>query len=144
MAKALHDLVATCLPTGNWRLTLIKEWPIIFGPLSSRVFIESITDTTLVLGVSDACLMQELYVLSPLILSTVQKSIGNSFIKQVRLKRTHMVTYQKPYKKMHISYPIKSVTLTHAETYALECIVDSELKEALRMYCIRCHQERET
>ncbi len=144
MAKALHDLVAACLPSGGWRLTLLKEWPTIFGPLSSRVSIESITDATLVLGVSDACLMQELYLLSPLILSTVQKSIGNGYIKQVRLKRTQMVTYQKPYKNMHIAYPKKSVALTRAEAHALECIDDSELKEALRMYCIRCHQERET
>src|SRR5438874_293600 len=35
MAKALHDLVALCLPTENWRLMLIKEWPTIFGPLSN-------------------------------------------------------------------------------------------------------------
>lgn len=144
MVKALHELVASCLPIENWRITLIKEWPTIFGPLSSRVSIEAITDATLVLGVSDACLLQELYLLSPLIVSTIQKSIGNNFIKQVRLKRTEIVSYQKPIKKMHNARIIKTVSLTRTELHALECVRDVELKEALRSYGIRCHQERET
>lgn len=143
MAKALHDLIALCLPQDSWRITLMREWPTLLGPLSNRVSIEAITDATLVLGVSDACLMQELYLLSPLIVTTVQKSIGNSYIKQVRLKRTEIVTHQKLYTTSPRSSVKKAVSLTRSEAHALESINDTELKEALRMYCIRCHQERE-
>jgi hypothetical protein len=143
MAKTLHELIATCLPTDNWRLTLIKEWPTIFGPLSARVSIEAVHDTTLVLGVSDACLMQELYLLSPLIVSTIQKTIGSSVIKQVRLKRTEMSMKHKPSKTMSVQHTKKTVLLTRAETHALECVRDLELREALKNYCMRCHQERE-
>ena len=143
MAKALHDLIALCLPQDSWRITLMREWPTLLGPLSNRVSIEAITDATLVLGVSDSCLMQELYLLSPLIVTTVQKSIGNSHIKQVRLKRSEIVTHQKSYTSSQRSSVKKAVSLTRSEAHALESINDAELKEALRMYCIRCHQERE-
>lgn len=144
MAKALHEIIATCLPTNNWRLMLIKEWPTILGPLSNRVSIESIHEGTIVLGVNDACLMQELYLLSPLIVSTIQKTIGNSYIKQVRLKRTEMTVYQSR-SSQTIQRPCaqKTVSLTRVETHALECVNDLELREALKKYCIRCHQERE-
>jgi len=142
MTKALHELVATCLPTDNWRFTLMKEWPTIFGPFSNRVSFEAVHDETIVLGVSDACLMQELYLLSPLIVSTIQKTIGNMTIKKVRLKRTEVVTHQKQHTKMAQQNAKKPISLTRAELHALECIADAELKEALRRYCIRCHQER--
>lgn len=143
MTKALHELVANCLPADNWRFTLMKAWPTIFGPFSNRVSFEALHDTTMVLGVSDACLMQELYLLSPLIVSTIQKTIGTCSINQVRLKRTEFVTHQKNGTPMHRSHTAKPVSLTRAELHALECIADTELKEALRNYSIRCRQERE-
>lgn len=144
MAKALHEIIATCLPTDNWRLMLIKEWPRILGPLSSKVSVESIHDGTIVLGVNDACLMQELFLLSPLIVSTIQKTIGNSYIKHVRLKRTEMMIYQKKSsQKTERPCAQKAVSLTRVETHALECVTDLELREALKNYCMRCHQERE-
>ena len=140
--KALHNLVALCLDGNDWRLTLLKEWPNIFGPLSSRVVLESVSETILVLGVSDACLMQELYLLSPLILSTIHKSLGNTSIQKVRFKRTEMRSYKKKMEQHHTHHPVKSVTLTRAEDHALALVHDSELKEVLRQYCIRCHRER--
>jgi hypothetical protein len=143
MTKTLHELVAACMPADNWRFTLIKEWPTIFGPFSNRVSFEAVHDDTMVLGVSDACLMQELYLLSPLIVSTIQKTIGNTHIKKVRLKRTDLVTHQKQRNTMPKPRITKTISLTRAELHALECISDPELKEALRSYCIRCHQERE-
>jgi hypothetical protein len=143
MTKSLHELVASCLPADNWRFTLMKEWPTIFGPFSNRVSFETVHEDTMVLGVADACLMQELYLLSPLIVSTIQKTIGTLHIKKVRLKRIDSVTHQKQRNPMKKSRIPKSVSLTRAELHALECITDAELKEALRSYCIRCHQERE-
>lgn len=143
MVKALHELVATCLPTDNWRFTLMKEWPTLFGPFSDRVTLEAVRDNTMILGVADSCLMQELYLLSPLIVETIQKTVGTSVIKQVRLKRTDGIMRQKKYTQLPTYTPKKQVSLTRAELHALELINDTELKEALRNYCIRCHQERE-
>lgn len=145
MAKSLQELLAYCLPQGtdNWRITLLDKWPTIFGPLSNRVMIESMYEDTIVLGVTDACLMQELYLLSPLILQTIQKSLGNSTIKQVRFKRAAIIKFQKNMQSVPIVAPRKKVKLTSAELHALDCIEDNQLKEALRLYCIRCHQERE-
>lgn len=143
MTKSLHELVASCLPASNWRFTLMKEWPTIFGPFSNRVSFEAVHDDMMVLGVADACLMQELYLLSPLIVSTIQKTIGNTTIKKVRLKRTDGITHQKKRNTMKKPRTLKPISLTRAELHALDCIADLELKEALRSYCIRCHQERE-
>jgi|GEM_PF-296792 len=142
MLKPLHDILSACLNTDNWRMTLIKEWPTIFGPFSNRVNIESISDNTIVLGVNDSCLMQELYLLSPLILHTIQKSLGNDTIKQVRFKRTEVKTFQQHKRPMPVIKTETPVTLTAAESHALRGIQDPQLQEALRIYCIRCHRAR--
>lgn len=140
--KALHDLVAGCLNTNDWRLTLLKAWPTIFGPLSHRVVLESVSETTIVLGVFDACLMQELYLLSTLILNTINKLLGTS-IQKVRFKRAEMRPHKKDRHSPETSYMLKPVTLTRAESHALATIQDHELQEQLRRYCVRCHRERE-
>lgn len=142
MAKSLQDLIAHCLKTDNWRLQLIKEWPTIFGSLSNKVFVETITDSTLILGVSDSCLMQELYFLSPLVLSTVQKSLGNCSIKQIRFKKAEIYARKSSQRHFQIRRPTKTIVLTSAEQFALNRIEDQELREALRMFCVRCHQEQ--
>lgn len=141
--KALHDLISDCLSTNDWRLTLLKAWPTIFGPLSNRVILESVSETTLVLAVADACLMQELYLLSPLILSTIHKSLGNKKIQKVRFKRTEARSFKKERQQKMIPYSTKPVSLTRAESHALAMIQDRELQELLRMYCMRCHRERD-
>lgn len=144
MLKPLHEILAQCLNTDNWRLTLIKEWPTIFGPFSSRVSIESVYDTTILLGVNDACLMQELYLLSPLILQTIQKSLGNDTIKQVRFKHTELKVMHTRKRPLVAASSDMPVALTAVEVHALDVIKDPQLQEALRRYGMRCHRERKS
>lgn len=141
MIKNIKDLLPALLKTDNWKLTLLSQWHTIFGPLSSKVHLEKIHEDTLVLGVQDSCWLQELYLLSPLLLKTINETLDQPRIKQLRFKTIGIVK-QKPIvspKKVTIK---KEVVLTQEERIVLKNIKDPQLEHALKNFLIRCYQER--
>ena len=71
MAHYLKDLLRTFIaPEKNWKTELLHKWTDIIGSLNSKVYIEKIYDDTLILGVFHSCWMQELSLLSPLLIKT--------------------------------------------------------------------------
>lgn len=141
MSTHIKQLLSQCLQSDNWRMQLLKNWPTIVGPLSSRVSIEKIEGSTLTLGVTDSCWLQELYMMSSLLLATINQTLDQPYIKQLRFKTAGYVRTAKN-KNEGAFCTIKQVQLTHAERYALEQITNLELRKALEAFCIRCHRER--
>ena len=142
MAKKIGNLIRNILPVkNNWKLQLLQNWDSIFGNLSTKVHLEKVTDDTIVLGVIDACWMQELYMLSHILLKTINEKLDQPRIKKLRFKR---VGNPKQYK--HLKAPprkkeAKPVVLSSAEEQALNTIEDPELRTVLKKFLIRCYQE---
>ena len=88
MATNLKELLNTLInPSNNWKTDLLYRWKDIIGPLHSKVRIEKIHNDILVLGVFHSCWMQELYLLSPLLITTINEKLDQPYIKQIRFKQ---------------------------------------------------------
>ena len=139
--RTLKNIVQTLkyLPN-NWKTKLLAEWADIAGELQTHVSLEKITDDTVILAVTDSCWLQELYLLSPLIKSLINKKLTEPRIKHIKL-------YQKKQSQKIVSeiqptpsIPSVDVPLTQSEKKALECIEDTELQKVLKLFRDRCLQ----
>jgi hypothetical protein len=141
MANDLKHLLETLInPEKNWKTDLLYRWKEIIGPLNSKVRIEKIHEDTIILGVFHSCWMQELYLLSPLLIKTINEKLDQPYIKQIRFKqvslkkeKTKTVTTQKIRKK--------EVSLSKEDERTLAKIADPTLRDALKAFRIRCYQE---
>lgn len=124
----------------DWKFKLIKHWPEIIGTLSSKVTLEKVNDDTIVLGVYDSCWMQELYLLSPVLISSINKKLDAPHIKQVRFKQAGRKKEKKIQKKAPV-IPQQEINLSSREKEALNDVKDPLLREALKAFRIRCYRE---
>ena len=87
MTRPLKDFIHTFIQKHNdWKIKLAQEWESTLGQLSAHVTLEKIDNDTAILGVYDSCWMQELYLLSPLLLKTINTTLDQPYIKQQRRK----------------------------------------------------------
>lgn len=144
MVRSLSDCVRAVLPEQHtWKVQLLSSWDRIMGGLGTKVRLEKIEGDTLVLGVPDACWMQELYLLTPIILANINKNLDQARIKQLRFKRAG--TYARPQrvaKDKLTSVERAQRTLTAHEERALDKIEDQQLREALLCFLRRCDREK--
>jgi len=145
MAKSLKScLQKTFTSSQKWKYKLLSDWTSIIGPLSSKVRIEKIVGSTVILGVYNSCWLQELYLLSPLLIQTINKSLDNSPVKELRFKR--VTVYKKPTRKQFgaksKSQECSDVCLTSVQEQALDTIADKELQAALKKFLNKCCREK--
>jgi hypothetical protein len=128
----------------KWKYQLLSNWQNIFGKMSDKLYLERINDDTLVLAVYDACWMQELYTLSPLLITTINKIFDKPYINHLKFKRAGIRKKKEPFKK-HEPYITKQMVyhLTAREEKALASVKDEQLAQALRDFLMRCYQERQ-
>jgi len=144
MAHDIKNIINTILGNKNsWKIKLLRNWPDIIGNLKNKVRIERIIDETLILGVYDSCLLQELYLLSPVLLKTINEKLENTPIKKLRFKQAGIKKVKKV-KSNKIRREIKkTIELTAKENKTLKKIKDPDLKNALKKFLIRCHKEKD-
>lgn len=144
MAKQLGDLVATLFhQSHDWKIALLSAWPDIVGPLASKVQVEKIMEDTLVVAVKDSCWLQELYLLTPVLLKTINKTLDQPRIKNLRFKIADSSVKEIKKRENVVQQPVpKKIYLSPAEQATLEKISDKELRQALRQFLVRCYQER--
>lgn len=120
-----------------WHTIVLKEWATIVGDLHTRMRLEKIEKSTLIVGVYDSHWMHELHILSSVIIDTINSYLGNRYIKAIRFK---LITPHKPIieTKNHKTVTKKNISLTYREEHALKNINDPELQEALKQYLLRC------
>jgi len=70
----------------SWKIGLFNKWPEIMGTLSTHVSIEKIQDDSIILGVQNSSWLQELYLMGPTILETINKSLDQPRFKTIRFK----------------------------------------------------------
>ncbi len=98
-------------------------------------------DDTLIIGVLDSCWLQELYLLSPLLIQTINEKLDRPRIKKLRLKAVGItdkkVKKEAPKKKL----AHRIVQLCPREQETLNKIEDEQLRQSLKDYLIRCYRE---
>lgn len=144
MAQPIKQLIHSVFDKpDNWKIDLLRNWDTIIGSLNTKVYLEKIGDDTLVLGVSDSCWLQELYLLSNVILQVINEKLDRPRIKQLRFKKIGIrpekkAAYVKPKPRSRVKR-----ALTPKEKSALTHIKDVQLQQALEDFLIRCYQEQE-
>ncbi len=138
MKHLLHDLFDH---KENWKITLLKNWPDILGNLSTKVHLEKINNDSLVLGISDSCWLQELYMLSPLLIRTINKKLDEPRIKSLRFKKVGIKKETKKRAVERKKAPFIAPPLSPKEKKALANIKDPDLYKEIQSFLRRCQQE---
>ncbi len=126
----------------SWKIALLNKWPDIMGNLSKHVSIEKIHDDSITLGVQNSSWLQELYLMGPTILDTINKSLDQPRFKTIRFKQRANAPRKK---KKEYGSPLEDnepVVIAASEQRALDRITDSDLKEVLHSFLVRCHREK--
>jgi hypothetical protein len=141
MALCIKELLhAIIRPDKDWKTFLLYQWDTIVGSLHDKVRIEKIYDDTIILGVFHSCWIQELYILSPLLLKTINEKLDQPYIKQIRFKqisKKKIVTH----KQRNAAVQKKEVQLTKKDELSLAKVTDPALRDALKAFRMRCYQE---
>ncbi len=125
----------------NWKHYLMANWDHIVGAIAHHARIEKIENDTLIIGVYDSAWLQELYMLSPILLNKINQSLEKPYLKKIRLKhaaKKRCFGNKKKPLRQEIA-PIQRA-LTPREKCALQKISDDELSRALTNFLMRCHQ----
>lgn len=141
MAINLKELLQSVInPKKSWKTDLLYRWKDIIGPLHTKVRIEKITQDTIFLGVFHSCWMQELYLLSPLLIKTINEKLDQPHIKDIRFKQ---VSLKKDILKSPAAKIVqrKEIVLSKQDESELAKITDPLLREALRTFRMRCYRE---
>lgn len=141
MAIHLKEFLQALInPEKSWKTDLLYKWNEIIGPLHSKVRIEKVYDDTLVLGVFHSCWMQELYLLSPLLIKTINEKLDQPYIKQIHFKHVGLKKLKKNIKPT-MAKKKKEIVLTQEDERTLAKIADPALRDVLKAFRIRCYQE---
>lgn len=144
MAIAVKDIIPKLLNQKlDWEQRLMQQWPTIVGSLQTRIRLEKIYDATVVIGVYESHWMQELYLLSSVILDGINDFLGERRIEAVRFvlveERPKTVRWMHRAKQFHAVQP-DDRALTDLQKNALLDIRDEELKDALVQFLARTRQ----
>lgn len=144
MIKPINCLLKDILePEVRWKIDILNNWEHIVGPISAHAHIEKITKDTIILGVYDACWLQELHHLSGTILQSINTHIDAPRIKQVRFKQVGKPkALNKEKSSNHFIQTPKQCTLSSKHQDALNTLTDKDLAKALRKFWYCCVQER--
>lgn len=139
--QSFKTLVDTLLThnTHTWQIRLARDWGTIVGDLHIRICLKKIQDTTVIIGVYDSHWMQELFMLSRVIMRRINEKLGNAYVTQLRFQLIEPHISQPPKKSAVTAAPIKrSITPAHAQ--AIQQIKDDQLQEVLKSFYMRCAQ----
>ncbi|MGB8367130.1 MAG: DciA family protein [Candidatus Babeliales bacterium] len=142
MAQHIKTFLYTLVSSENsWKHQLLQNWHTIFGNLSTKITLEKVYDNILVLGVLDSCWMQELYLLSPLLLNKINENLDQPYVKQVRFKQAGIKRDKKQLTTQKKIIHKKQFYLSPIEERALKKINDPQLRNVLKAFRMRCQQE---
>ncbi|MFC1842708.1 DUF721 domain-containing protein [Candidatus Dependentiae bacterium] len=145
MAQNIKNVINTVFSKQNsWKIKLLQNWPSIIGKLKSKVRLEKINKDSLVLGVYDSCWLQELYLLSPILLKKINEKLENQQFKRLRFKQVGIKKNKQQKKPIKQEIEISVTKLTKREEETLQKIKDPDLCQALRDFLIKCQNGQES
>lgn len=124
-------------PESDWKINLLKNWNDIVGSLQTRTRLERIQDDILIIGVYESHWMQELFLLSRVIIKTINNFLGAQRIKNLKFK---LVEEKKKSRKIikSTSIPLREIRLNYEQKKSLEKITDDQLRLSMHNFLIRC------
>ena len=142
LKRVIHELLD---PSKDWRFYLLTHWNAIMGSLAARVRLEKIElaqgQAILFLGVYESVWLQELHMLSAVLIRSINNKLGQPYIKQVRLSLViKQQDRSKKYEKTMTSYSVAKTVLTEKEQKALSTISNSDLQKTLHTFLLRCSE----
>lgn len=143
MAAPIKTVLDTLLNRqDNWQLQLLSHWPSIIGSMKANVQLLKIYNDTLVIGVMDSCWLQELYLLTPVLLRQINEKLDKPRITALRFKALGIKEKSIKRNIDHRTCLIKNVQLNAQEKERLASIKDEQLRESLKQYLLRCYREK--
>ncbi len=142
MTQHIKNFLKQFVSKSDWKLDLIAKWPMIIGTLNDKVTLEHVDETSITLGVNNSSWMQELYLLSPMLRDIINKHLDKPRIKDIRFKNVTFKAKDIPHATLIPHKKNKPVTLSSKELETLNNIKNAELRDVLKQFLIRCHQER--
>lgn len=144
MFKSLQHILSTSITkqSSSWQHYLMKEWKTIVGNLSEQMVLEKVYDDTLLIGVYEHQWLQELHLLSHVIIKEINKHLDKPYIKKLRFK--HSEKKQKKNNSTPTQQPAPStlIPLTSHEKKALNSIKDADLQSVLHTFLSRCKHNK--
>lgn len=124
----------------TWQQLLLHNWATIVGPLHTKICLERIQDTTVIIGVHDVHWMHELHCLSRELITTINEHLGKPHVTKVRLVLSNTQHSTRTKKRATqpqrtISAPVQesaAAPLTPSQQKALSAIEDEQLQQLLQ------------
>jgi len=140
MMPTMHALLESFLSQQDeWQAYLLKNWNAIVGELHTRISLEYIRGTLVIIGVHDLHWMHELSCLSRELLMAINRPFDKPKVTRVRfiLSRRYQVQQRKRFAPLSPpqQQKVDSITprsLTEHHNSALAKIDDIQLQEILR------------
>jgi hypothetical protein len=134
--KQIKDILNTNISQMNkcsWHYEFIKSWPTIARGLEEHLSIGKIYKDTVVLEVHDNSWMQEVHLLSPVILNRIQQFYPE--IQKIKVSKSHQKRLD--IKKQNFVYN----KITEQEKNVVKIIKDKDLAKALLNYYTICNTQ---
>jgi len=139
MALSLQMLVADLLEADtDWRKRLVKEWQIIVGNLHVRMRLERVVHDTVVIGVYEVHWMQELYMLSGMIMNAINQKLGDEYVTKLRFVVADKARDRQKKSLDIIKKPDHTKPLAAPQQAMLKKISDQKLQDVLSQLWYRC------
>lgn len=126
----------------NWHIKLLNNWSEIVGSIQTKVQLLKIYNDTLVIGVMDSCWLQELYLLSPLLIHIINEKLEKPYVKELRFKTVGIPEKRFKKKILPKECQLKDIHFTPREKEMLASVKDEQLRGMLKAYLSRCYRER--
>ena len=120
----------------NWKLFLVQNWQEIMGSLHHRVSLEQVYEDSVLLGVHDSSWMQELYMMSRLLLKKINDALDKPRIIHIRFKATGIK--KSRIKQINVHQARAAKILSEEHHILLQKIKDPILKQALEELYKKC------
>jgi hypothetical protein len=142
MSSPVGAILNKIFKKDSWKVQLLSNWDSIVGNLKNKMRLEKVENNYLVIGVYEASWLQELYMLSSVLIKTINQSLDKNRITHIKF--VHTTVKKNKEKKIKIEKIIdrKPISLNKIEQEALIRIKDPELKSALHGFLSRCHYEK--
>ncbi len=138
-------LTSNSAPRPVWHIKLISEWPKVVGALHEQMRVEKIQGDLLTIGVFNASWLQELYLLSPMLIKSINDYLQHPYVKQIKCKaaaRKQVDDIHSARKQEKTESRIVSRPLTSVEKKTLASVEDPELRSMLETLLYVTHGNR--
>lgn len=139
----LATLLPSYIRTDDWRLSLMKAWPDLVGPLATRMSINQIEDTALVIQVYDPHWLHELSMMKHQLLQVINRHLGSNKMQTIRFRLAPATkrTARPIVRKARLIKPdsLPAACINHSESH----LKDDELRAAALDFLARCLAQAE-